>query len=226
VLPALDLALAAHLESACARVSSRARAAVMLSGGETPRPAYALVARRRSRAHRDLHIVYSDERHVPPDSEASNYGSTKAMLEALRLANGRVLRVRTELPLREAADDYEAQLARLSADGFGIGFGLFGLGADGHTASLFSADDLERAEGRLAIGVHRPDGMDGVSVTPSLIARVAEPMLVVAGAEKRGALASFVRRDPELIGYRAFSGCARVNVWADAEAYPQERVQP
>lgn len=222
---ALDFALAARLARACADPAARASAAVMLSGGDTPRAAYALTAARAVVPRSDLVIVYSDERYVPPDSEASNYRSTKTLLESLRLPDERVLRVATELTLHAAADDYEARLARLFAAGVGIGFGLLGIGADGHTASLFSNADLARADGRLAISVRRPDGRDAVSVTPSLLARVAEPVFVVAGADKRAAVSALVRGDRELIAWRAIEQCARVEVWTEPEAYPQDRVQ-
>ena len=46
-----------------------------------------------------------------------------------------------------------------------VTLGLLGLGPDGHTAGLFSAGDLDRGRDRLAVSVHRPDGMDGITVT-------------------------------------------------------------
>jgi 6-phosphogluconolactonase len=216
----LDEALAARIGSACTEPSP-ANEAVMLSGGETPRPAYALVAARAPRARPGLLVCYTDERYVPSHSEASNHRSTRTLLEAMRIPQDGVMRVRTELPLEEAANDYDARLALLLEHGSGIGLGVFGLGDDGHTASLFSVEDLERARGRRAIAVSRPDGMDGVSITPAVIARVADPLVVVAGRNKRSAVAAFVRGDRELIASRAFAGCARVEVWVDADAYPQ-----
>jgi len=44
-----------------------------------------------------------------------------------------------------------------------IPLGLLGLGADGHTASLFSLDDVDRGRGRLAIPVQRESGPQRVS---------------------------------------------------------------
>ena len=222
---ALNRAVADRLLQACARAMPRERAAVMLTGGATPQRAYALAARRRERAHDALHILYTDERYVPIDSPASNYRGSRELLDALDVPDERRLRVRTELPLQQAAEDYEKQLAGLEASGIGIGLGVLGLGADGHIASLFSADHLAQATGRLAIAVHRPDGRDAVSVTPELLARVAEPLFVVSGAEKRAATAALVRREATLVAWQAIAGCAQVELWVDAEAYAQERVQ-
>ncbi|HUL45845.1 MAG TPA: 6-phosphogluconolactonase [Steroidobacteraceae bacterium] len=208
-------ALESALEERLARaIAAPTAAALMLSGGATPLPAYrALGARPGLAPAAGLRVLFSDDRYVPADSPASNYHQTQPLLAALALAPGAVLRVRTELPLEDAAHDYEDRLAALLRSGARIGLGLLGLGADGHTASLFGAADLERARGRLAIAVHRPDGMSAVSVTPELLARLAEPVFVVAGADKRAVAARLIARDPELTAWRAVQGCAQVELW-------------
>ena len=206
---ALDAALAQRLGQAlCANGAS----AIMLSGGTTPLPAYRALAR-GPLPHDRLHILFSDERYVPSDSDASNYHQSRPLLDALALPAAAVARVRTELPLDEAARDYERQLAALLDSGVRVGLGLLGLGADGHTASLFGAADLERARGRLAIAVHRPDGMSAVSVTPDLLARVEEPVFVVAGSGKHDALQALTAQDSNLTAWRAVQGCPRVQLW-------------
>ncbi len=206
---ALDAGLAQRLGQAlCANGAS----AIMLSGGTTPLPAYRALAR-GPLPHDRLHILFSDERYVPSDSDASNYHQSRPLLDALALPATAVARVRTELPLDEAARDYERQLAALLDSGVRVGLGLLGLGADGHTASLFGAADLERARGRLAIAVHRPDGMSAVSVTPDLLARVEEPVFVVAGSGKHDALQALTAQDSNLTAWRAVQGCPRVQLW-------------
>lgn len=213
-------ALESALEERLARaIAAPSATAVMLSGGSTPLPAYrALGARPGLAAAAGLRVLFSDDRYVPADSPASNYHQAQPLLAALALPSGAVLRVRTELPLEEAARDYEGQLAALLQSGVRIGLGLLGLGADGHTASLFGAGDLERARGRLALAVHRPDGMSAVSVTPELLARLAEPVFVVAGADKQEAVRRLLAQDPALTAWRAVAGCGRVEVWMDAAA--------
>ena len=206
---ALDAALAQRLGQA---ISANGASAIMLSGGTTPLPAYRALAR-GPLPHDRLHILFSDERYVPSDSDASNYHQSRPLLDALALPATAVARVRTELPLDEAARDYERQLAALLDSGVRVGLGLLGLGADGHTASLFGAADLERARGHLAIAVHRPDGMSAVSVTPDLLARVEEPVFVVAGSGKHDALQALTAQDRNLTAWRAVQGCPRVQLW-------------
>jgi 6-phosphogluconolactonase len=207
---ALDTALEQRLAQAIGTSGPRA---VMLSGGHTPLPAYRALASRPVPHDEQLHVLFSDERYVPSDSEASNYHQSRPLLDALALTPARLLRVRTELPLEAAAADYERALIKLLDAGIPISLGLLGLGADGHTASLFSADDLARARGRLAIAVHRPDGMSAVSATPQLLAKVEELLFVVAGADKQSAVQALEAGDPHLTAWLAVKERAALELW-------------
>jgi 6-phosphogluconolactonase len=192
------------------------RAALMLSGGSTPLPAFRTLGAQQLSPARGLSILFSDERYVPITSEASNFHQSQPLLNAL--PGAQVLRVRTELPLEHAAEDYEQQLAALLRLAPALRFGMLGLGADGHTASLFTPADLERATGRLAIAVHRPDGRDAVTVTPEVLGRFETLLFVIGGADKRAALQGMLAHDTEVVALRAVSGRAHVDVWADLDA--------
>src|SRR2546430_200163 len=211
---ALDAALEQRLRQA---IGASGASAIMLSGGTTPLPAYRALAR-GPLPHDRLHVLFSDDRYVPSDADASNYHQTRALLDALALPAASVVRVRTELPLEEAARDYERQLAALLNSGVHIGLGLLGLGADGHTASLFGTADLERARGHLAIAVHRPDGMSAVSVTPDFLSRVQEPVFVVDANGKEDAVSALRTQDPQLTAWRAVEACPRVELWVHTGA--------
>jgi 6-phosphogluconolactonase len=215
--PELDTALADRLEQAIRATAEKSGGApvIMLSGGHTPLPAYREVARRRPPHGDKLTIIYSDDRYVPADSDASNYHATRPLIDALGLPESQVLRIRTELPLEEAASDYETCLRTLLASGAGIGLALLGLGPDGHTASLFLPQHLQQSRGHLAIAVQRPDGMQGISVTRDFLANVSEPLFVVAGSGKHDAIAAFIAQDPNLVALRAVAGCPRVELWLE-----------
>ncbi|HEX4388154.1 MAG TPA: 6-phosphogluconolactonase [Steroidobacteraceae bacterium] len=206
----LDAALAERLGRALATPGA---SAVMLAGGQTPLPAYEVLARAGVRHDDRLHVLFSDERYVAPDSPRSNYYQARALLDVLALPPESLLRVHTEQPLDEAAADYDAQLSALLSSGVHIGLGLLGLGADGHTASLFNEADVVRARGRYAIPVQRPDGLAAVSVTPDLIATVREPVFVVAGPGKEAALRALAGKDLGLTAWRAVQGCGEVELW-------------
>jgi 6-phosphogluconolactonase len=176
------------------------------------------VGQRALKLPAQLRVLYSDDRYVPATSASSNYHQTRPLLDGLGVPAPQVLRVLTELPLEQAAQDYEAQLAAFFLSGARVGLGLLGLGADGHTASLFAPSDLERARGHLAIAVQRPDGMAGISVTPDFLSQVGEILFVVAGGGKYDAIRAFQKQDPELVALRAVAGCPHVELWLDQEA--------
>jgi len=138
------------------------------------------------------------------------------LVEALGLAEDSVLRVRTELPLPAAATDYERRIAAMLKSGTRITLGLLGLGADGHTASLFNTAHLEQARGKLAIAVQRPDGLQAVSVTPELLAQVAEPLFLVTGADKHAIVQEFLKSDSTLIARQAIAGNPNAEIWIAA----------
>jgi 6-phosphogluconolactonase len=213
----LDQALAERLRSAA---TDGASSAIMLSGGTTPGPAFDLVAKEPPRAAQGLYVLYSDERHVPSTSDASNYHLSLPFLGALALPAAQVLRVQTELPLEAAAQAYEERLQCLLSEQLPTRLGLLGLGADGHTASLFTPADLAAARGRLAIPVQRPDGRTAISVTPDWLAQVEEILFVVAGSDKTAALERLLARDSKLTAWRAVERCPKVRVWTDAAAWP------
>jgi 6-phosphogluconolactonase len=190
----------------------------MLSGGKTPLPAYRELAARGPERNDHLRVLFSDDRYVPSTSDASNYHQSCELLNALSLPENSLLRVRTELPLAAAAEDYERRLRALLDAGVRIKLGLLGLGPDGHTASLFNAADLDRARGHLAIAVERPDGMSGISVTPEFLAHVEKLVFVVAGGGKHDAIRSLMNNDPKLTAWRAVQGVPDVELWVEQAA--------
>jgi 6-phosphogluconolactonase len=208
----LDTALVERMERSISGPEAT-NTAVMLSGGRTPLPSYRELAHRKPRPAKGLHLLYSDDRYVPATSESSNFFQSRSLIDALALPESATLRVRTELPLQQAADDYGERLTELVRSGVRVTLGLLGLGADGHTASLFNSDNLEQGRGRLAIAVQRPDGLQGISVTPDFLSQVAEPLFLVAGADKHAILEDFVKSDSQLTARRAVAGCPKVEVW-------------
>jgi len=211
---ALDAALEERLARA---IAASGPSAIKMSGDTTPLPAYRALGSRALTHDADLHVFFSDERYVPSDSDASNYLRSRPLLDALALGPEKVLRVRTELPLAQAAEDYARALGAMLSSGVHVSLGLLGLGADGHTASLFSAADLARARGQLAIAVQRPDGMSAVSVTPQLLAQVEELLFVVVAAGKREAIRALEAHDANLTAWRAVQECPAVELWLDLD---------
>jgi 6-phosphogluconolactonase len=119
---------------------------VALSGGNTPRAMFELLASQEFRGQIDwakVHIFWSDERAVPPESPESNYGmARKELLVRVPIPQANVHRMEAEkASIGRAAHEYEEVLREhleLDERGFPkFHLILLGMGADGHTASLF-----------------------------------------------------------------------------------------
>jgi 6-phosphogluconolactonase len=120
-----------------------AGANIALCGGTSVAAAYEAAARVQPR-WRDVHVWFGDERAVPPDDERSNYRLVReALLDGLAVPPD-VHRIRGELGAEGAAALYDEELAGVTLE-----LALNGIGADGHTASLFpNAPALEERSRR------------------------------------------------------------------------------
>jgi 6-phosphogluconolactonase len=151
---------------------------IALSGGSTPRPLYARLARARLPWER-MRIFFADERCVPPDHEDSNYGMVKrTLLDHLETSPDKVFRMRGEMDHRdEAARLYEAAMRN---EGDEMDLVILGVGADGHTASLFPGDPSLAETERWVVAV----GRGRITMTLPCINRAKEVWFLVTGAEK------------------------------------------
>lgn len=195
-------------------------AALLLAGGTTPLAAYARLTRHPPAPDPHLHVLFSDDRHVPPQSPQSNYGQILPMLQAWGLPPERILRVHGEQPLADATSVYASAISQFVEAGGCIPLGLLGLGADGHTASLFTAQHIADGQAAWAQAVQRPDGLSGVSVTPRLLRHVQRLIFVVAGRNKREMVSRLLRSPDRITAGQAVAGHRAVEVWMDQDAWP------
>ena len=124
-------------------VAERGEFRIALSGGNTPRPVYAELAKSQSELpSENLLITFSDERCVPPDDKDSNFKMARdEWFGPGNVPDPSIIRMIGEKEPAVAAAEYEAILkdrARSEADGiYRHDLILLGVGDDGHTASLF-----------------------------------------------------------------------------------------
>ncbi len=194
------------------RAAARARAAgaalrVVLSGGSTPRRMLECLAAERARVDWPrVELFFGDERPVPPDHPDSNYGmARRALLEPAGIAAERVHRLRGEsADLDAAARDYQAEIARacgVPASGPPPVFDLvyLGLGADGHTASLFPGSPALAEARRWVVANPLPRlATTRLTLTFPILNRAARVVFLACGAEKAPALAA-VREGPRKV---------------------------
>lgn len=195
-------------------------AAIMLAGGSTPLAAYRQLSGQTPRIAPEARLFFSDDRLVPPDHAQSNFKHIAPLMAASGVSPDQIIRVRGEWALAQAVDDYNAQLTALLNSGTPLTLGLLGLGADGHTASLFSSEDIRRGHNRFATGVQRPDGLQGVSATPDVFRQVKRLIFVVSGAAKKEIARTLVQQPQSIAAGQAVRGHRGVELWTDRAAWP------
>jgi 6-phosphogluconolactonase len=189
-----ERAAAATVETIADAVRHHGRCSLVLSGGNTPRTLYWLLASK----HRDqvpwpqVHVFWGDERFVPPDDPASNYRMARESLldhVPLAAANIHPMPTGSRTPAA-AARDYERTLrAEFGSDRPRLDLVLLGLGEDGHTASLFPRAPALKETTRWVVAVTAPvEPLTRLTLTLAALASAARIFVLVSGASKAGAL--------------------------------------
>ena len=188
---------AANFFSQQANLSIRrsGRFIVLLSGGGTPLPLYRLLTQDPWRSQIDWANIFagwSDERCVPPTHESSNYRAAyETFLSHVPIPDNQIFRIEGERNPLDAADAYEAQLQDLIRNDIGVDLALLGMGADGHTASIFPATPAIQEDEHWFIPVHIPEMAQPrrITATLSFLNQSRQTAFLVTGQEKAHALA-------------------------------------
>jgi len=173
-------------------IADHGRFAVTLSGGNTPRIVYSLLAQEYKTVlpWNDVHIFFGDERSVPPDHPDSNYRmANEALLSHVPIPPENVHRILAELDPEPAAQEYEHQLHQFFhlADDTWPRFDLImlGLGEDGHTASLFPGSSALQEKLRLVAPTWVEEKKTfRITLTYPVLNHAAEVEFLIAGAGK------------------------------------------
>ena len=169
-----------------------------LSGGNTPREMYRILATPEFRTQVDwakVHLFWGDERAVPPGHPESNYGmARRELLLRIPIPPGNIHRMEAERPnLGRAAQDYEETLRRylrLDPNSFPrFHLILLGLGGDGHTASLFPGSRKMLDTLRwVSTPIHPELRSRRMTLTLPVLNAAHRVLFLVTGAEKAPAL--------------------------------------
>lgn len=165
---------------------ARGRVHVAVSGGSTPRALFRILATQfRDAAEWDCVTIWQvDERCVPPNDSQSNW---KMLSEELLSQMPEMNAHRMETERAGAAEDYEAMLRREVADAPvpQLDLVLLGMGADGHTASLFPGTAALDEQTRLVVRNEVPQlNTHRVTMTFPLINAAHHKWFLVSGADK------------------------------------------
>jgi 6-phosphogluconolactonase len=180
---------------------------VALSGGNTPRFMFRLLASDEFRGQVDwakVHVFWGDERAVPPDNAESNYAmARRELLIRVPIPEGNVHRMEAEkASIGRAAHEYE-EVLRSHLDLDDRGFPRFhliflGLGQDGHTASLFPGTRVVRQTSRwVSTPTVTKLNMRRMTLTLPVLDAALRVVFLVVGMEKAAILHTVLLEKPD-----------------------------
>ncbi|MFQ5737440.1 MAG: 6-phosphogluconolactonase [Acidobacteriota bacterium] len=182
---------------------------VALSGGSTPRTLFRMLAGEDFRSRidwRGVNLFWGDERSVPAEHPDSNYGMTqRELLDKVPILEANVHPIPTGLTTPAmAARQYEETLRSF----FHLGPGewprfdliYLGMGADGHTASLFPGSPALSEKERLVVENYVEKlGAWRITLTAKTLNYGRNVVFLIAGAGKASRIKEVLegRSDPD-----------------------------
>ncbi len=195
----INAAAAMFVNTTNSVVRQDGRCTVALSGGSTPRALYECLAREpfvSSIPWGQLEIFWSDERWVSEDDKDSNYRmANESLLSKVPIRPAQIHSMRGSFDTPDhAARAYDGLLrTRLASAPNGVprfNLLMLGMGADGHTASLFPHSPANTELERFAVATHVDKlNADRITVTTPILRAADMTMLMVTGVEKAATLA-------------------------------------
>ena len=148
-----------------------------------------------------MDIYWADERLVPPNDPASNYGAAKKdLLDHLPIQKDHIHPMCSSLSPDRAAEEYESLLAQYFAlkpkalPLFDLIF--LGIGQDGHTASIFPNDRTAIDTGRWVVPVKggTPD-VHRLTLTMPVLLNARHLLFLVTGRSKAEMVRTIFEQD-------------------------------
>jgi 6-phosphogluconolactonase len=183
-------------------IGAHGGARIAVPGGQTPDVIYEALSTNNGIDWSKVTLIPTDDRLVGLDDPLSNYAKLHRYFGSL---GANVVSIVDEAALgdyREAGRLADQRLAMLD---WPLDLVWLGMGAGGHTASMFPGPDLDRAlagpRERRAVGV-RPDPMpadaavERVTLTGAAISSARAVMVVLTGEEKKKVLEQAIKEGP------------------------------
>lgn len=204
-------ALDMFVEEANKAIAEKSKFCVAVSGGQTPTRFFEMLGESpKSQAIEwdKVQLFWVDERCVPPDADASNYGlAAHTFLDKVSIPGDNIHRVTGE------SDDYRDAVAaydRAIRSVFSLETGQFpqfdlillGMGPDGHIGSLvpnsyalFDTEDLVSV-------VYMMDGnYSRITLTHPVLCAASRLLILVSGSEKAEILKEVLEHEPDEVKY-------------------------
>ncbi len=184
---------------------------VAISGGNTPRRFFELLGelpQAKALPWDKIQLFWVDERCVPPDSQWSNYKlAADTFLAKVTIPEENVHRIPTEYTdSNAAAQCYEETIREV----FGLQENqvpefdliLLGMGAEGHTGSLFPNSYAPFDADHLACAVYVLDEkLNRITLTHPVLCAASRLVVLVSGEEKAAILKEVLTSEPDEVQY-------------------------
>lgn len=175
------------LDAATRAIGLRGRFLIVLAGGNTPRGTYRMLRSADTDWSR-WHVYFGDDRCLSADDEERNsVMAAEAWLSHVPIPPSQIHAIPAELGATAAALLYTGMLRSVGT----FDLVLLGLGADGHTASLFPGRDwgiTMDAPDVLAVSDAPKPPPQRVSLSAARLSRARTVLFLVSGEGKRGAV--------------------------------------
>jgi 6-phosphogluconolactonase len=204
-------AAAAHVaQTASEAIQKRGRFSMALSGGSTPKPVYAKLAKAEYSSLIDwsrVHIFWGDERCVAPDDPQSNYRMAReTLLDRVPIPQANIHRIHGESEPLHSAQAYVQELQSMfggqteqgGPPPSGLDLILLGMGDDGHTASLFPGSAAIAEQKRWVMAQYvEVFKMWRITLTPVFINTARNITFIVSGQDKAARLREVLEGPPQ-----------------------------
>ncbi|MHB1688393.1 MAG: 6-phosphogluconolactonase [Ignavibacteriaceae bacterium] len=203
---------------------------ISFSGGSTPKIFFRELAQPpfsdRINWNR-VQIFWCDERCVPPADSESNYGMTKENLfDCIKIPEENIHRIIGESHPEKEAVRYSKEIDKILPRGRNnfpqFDWVFLGMGADGHTASLFpNAELLYSCSNIAGVAVHPVTGQKRISLTEKIINNSKRISFVVTGKDKAITLKEILNEQSESKNFPASHikpSDGKLDWWIDKEA--------
>jgi 6-phosphogluconolactonase len=202
-IDSLSLAAADNFSQAADQAKQeRKRLLVALSGGSTPKRLFQILSRppyAQRLLWEQIHFFWCDERLVPPDHPESNFGQAlKLLFSQVKIPGENLHRILGEAAPVHAVEQYRKLLLSFSEGDLSwprFDLAYLGLGADGHTASLFpgAISPEERRSPVMAVTAdYQGRPTDRVTLTPVALNSARNVIFMVSGRDKAHAVSETI----------------------------------
>ncbi|MEO7800646.1 MAG: 6-phosphogluconolactonase [Ginsengibacter sp.] len=180
--------LAQHIVSLIVqKLKHRPVFSIALSGGNTPKSLYKLLAGEPYFSQIDwkkIILFWGDERFVPFDSKENNAGMAyDEWLSHVPVPAENVHRIDTISSPAESAEEYEIMLRSYFKEPQTLDLTLLGMGDDGHTLSIFPAEKYDDTKWVNAL-YSSSKNQWRITLTPAFVNRSAEIIFMISGKGK------------------------------------------